>query len=88
MGLRSQVIDTLFRGNRDPLSNIIHNVKDDATSPDAQVKATMGTFFCMVDSGTAADDDDIYINTDGDTAWTKIFDASSRHHLYLPTVDP
>lgn len=88
MGLRSQVIDTLFKGNRDPLSNIICNVKGTATSPDGVVTAVRGTFFCMVNCGTAADDDDVYINTDGATAWTKIYDASTTGHLYLPTVAP
>jgi len=90
MGLRSQVIDTVFKGNADPLSNILHNTKGVATDPQTLVLvAPRGTFFCMVNCGTADDDDDVYINTDGASAWTKIYDGgTSGHHLYLPTVAP
>lgn len=89
MGLRSQVIDTVFKGNQDPLANILHNAKGVATDPTTLVLvAVRGTFFCMVNCGTAADDDDVYINTDGAYAWTKIYDASTTGHLYLPTVAP
>jgi hypothetical protein len=82
MGLQTQLIDTLFGGNRNPLSNILYNTAGDATSPNGVVTAPIGTFFVMVSSGTAASDDDVYINTDGATAWTLIYDASARGHIY------
>jgi len=82
MGKKTQLIDTLFGGNQDPLANIIHNVAGIATSPNGVVTAPIGTFFVMTSSGTAASDDDVYINTDGASAWTLIYDASSRGHLY------
>jgi hypothetical protein len=81
MSLRRQVIDTLFGGNRDPLTRIIPGTKGSATSPNGVTTAPIGTFYCMDYSGNAADDD-IYINTDGATAWTLIYDASARGHLY------
>lgn len=80
MSLRRQVIDTLFGGNRDPLTRIIKRTGT-AVSPDTVVTAPRGTFLCMDYNGNDVDDD-IYINTDGATAWTLIYDASTRGHLY------
>ena len=85
MGLRTQVIDTLFAGQRDPLAHIVHNTKGVATSPNGVLSAPRGTILCMVDSGTAASDDDIYLNTSTattGTTWTLVYDASTQGHLY------
>jgi hypothetical protein len=81
MSLRRQVIDTLFGGNRDPLTRIIKRTQGTDVSPNTVITAPIGTFCCMDFSGDACDDD-IYINTDGATAWTLIYDASTRGHLY------
>ncbi|KKN42498.1 hypothetical protein LCGC14_0712590 [marine sediment metagenome] len=81
MSLRRQVINTVFVGETDPLTNIIKRTKGTAVSPDGVVKAVEGTFLVMDYNGNDADDD-VYINTDGSTAWTLIYDASVRGHLY------
>jgi hypothetical protein len=86
MGLRRQVIDTLFGGNRDPLAHIIKRTKGTDVSPHGVVAAPIGTFCCMDYSGNAADDD-IYLctigsATAGSTTWVLVYDASDRGHLY------
>lgn len=81
MSARSQLINTLFGGNQDPLARILHNTKGTATSPNGVVTAPIGTFYVMVSSGTAASDDDVYINTDGSTAWSLVYDASAIGHI-------
>jgi hypothetical protein len=85
MGLRRQVIDTVFGGNRDPLAHIIKRTKGTDVSPDGVITAPRGTLCCMDYSGDAADDD-IYLNTSttasGGTTWTLIYDASTQGHLY------
>ena len=81
MGLRNAVIDTVFAGNKDPLSNIIKGTKGSATSPNGVTTAVEGALLVMDYNGDDADDD-VYINTDGSTAWTLIYDASARGHLY------
>ena len=80
MSLRRQVIDTLFGGNRDPLTRIITQVGD-ATSPNGVTTAPIGTFLCIDFNGDAGDDD-IYINTNGTTGWSLVYDASARGYLY------
>jgi len=86
MGKRRQVIDTVFAGIDDPLSHVVYNVKGVATSPNGVLSAPRGTFFVMNSSGTAASDDDVYLNnstTSPGTTWTLIYDASSVGHLYV-----
>ena len=80
MSLRRQVIDTLFGGNRDPLTRIVQRTGT-AVSPNTVVTAPIGTFLCMDYNGDDADDD-IYINTNGTTGWSLVYDASSKGHLY------
>ena len=80
MSLRRQLIDTLFGGNRDPLTRIIKQTGSDV-SPNGVTTAPIGTFLCMDYNGDACDDD-IYINTNGTTGWSLVYDASARGHLY------
>ncbi len=70
MGKRQSVIDNVFAGQNDPLSKIMVQ-KQDATSPNGAISAPQGTFF-LIDYTGDASDKDIYINTDGSTAWTQI----------------
>jgi len=79
MGLRSHLVNTLFGGNKDPLSRILKR-SGTAVSPDTVVTAPIGTFIVMDYYGNAADND-IYINTDGSTAWSLVYDASSRGYI-------
>lgn len=81
MGLRNAVIDTVFGGQKDPLANIIKRTKGSSVSPNAVITAPIGTF-CVMDFNGDDTDDDVYINTDGATAWTLIYDASTTGHLY------
>jgi len=80
MSLRRQVIDTLFGGNRDPLTRIVKRAGGSGT-PNASLTAPIGTF-CCIDYNGQVTDDDIYINTDGATAWSLVYDASEKGHLY------
>jgi hypothetical protein len=82
MGKMTQVIDTLFKGNRNPFNRIMTNTPGVATSPNGVKTAPKGTLFVMTSSGTAESDDDIYINMDGSTTWTLIYDASTYGHIY------
>ena len=81
MGLRNAVIDTVFAGEKDPLAHIIKRTKGTAVSPDGVITAKEGILLVMDYNGNDADDD-VYINTDGSTAWTLLYDASVRGHLY------
>lgn len=78
MGARQAVIDTLFRGNSDPLNNIIVGASGDVT-PEAGITAPKGTLFLVVYQGNAADYD-VYINENGATTWSLIYDASTYGH--------
>jgi len=78
MSARQVLIDTLFQGNKDPLSNIIVGEAEDAT-PEAGITAPIGTFFLVVYPGNAVDYD-VYINDDGATSWELIYDASTLGH--------
>ena len=83
MGKMTQVIDTLFKANRNPFNKIINNAVGVATDPQTLVLvAPKGTLFVLTSSGTAADDDDIYINMDGGSTWHLIYDASTYGHIY------
>jgi len=92
MSLRRQVIDTLFGGNRDPLTRIMKSDAGTHVSPDGVVAAPIGTFYC-IDAQGHVEDDDIYINTNGalagaSAAWSLVYDASAATpvaatgHLY------
>jgi len=70
MGLREQLITHVFAGNNDPFSTIITQV-DSATSPNGVTTAPQGTFL-IIDYDGDNSDKDVYINTDGSTAWTQI----------------
>ena len=80
MGLRRALIDTLFGGNKDPLSRIIKQTGD-ATSPNGVTTAPIGTFLLIDYNGDDADND-VYINTNGTTGWSLVYDASAIGHLY------
>jgi len=81
MSLAQQVRDTLFGGRQDPLNTVLTNVIGVATSPNGVQSAPIGTLWIMGDTGTAASDDDVYINTDGSTTWVLVYDASSLGHI-------
>lgn len=70
MSLKGRLIDLMFEGYADPLSRIISQVGD-GTSPDGVVTAPKGTFL-IIDYVGDATNGDVYINTDGSTAWTLI----------------
>ena len=76
MSLKACVLDTVFGGRQDPLNDILVQASS-ATSPNGVKTALIGTFYVM-DYPSNACDNDVYINTDGSTAWTLIYDASSR----------
>ena len=70
MSVRQTVIDGVFGGCKDPLTRIDVQV-DDATSPNGVVTAPKGTFL-YIDYYGDDSDGDVFINTDGSTAWTQI----------------
>lgn len=70
MSAKLDLINYMFEGNADPLSNIL--VQDgDGTSPNGVTTAPKGTFLLINYPGDATDKD-VYINTDGSSAWTII----------------
>lgn len=75
MSLRGQLIETCFAGQSDPFTRIITKV-DSAVSPDGVESAPKGTFLIMDYNGNAVDKD-VYINTDGSTAWTLIHNETA-----------
>jgi len=92
MSLRRQVIDTLFGGNRDPLTRIMKSDAGTHLTPQAAKIAPIGTFYC-IDAQGHVEDDDIYINTNGALTagasnWSLVYDASAATpvaatgHLY------
>ena len=70
MSLKGKLIETVFAGNNDPFTNIMLQ-EDSATSPNGVVTAPKGTFLYIDYTGDDSDGD-VYINTDGSTAWTQI----------------
>ena len=70
MSLRGALIEHVFAGNNDPFVNILKQTGS-ATSPNGVVTAIKGTFL-IVDYVGDDSDNDVYINTDGSTAWTQI----------------
>lgn len=64
--LKNQV----FGGHKDPLRRIILQSAD-ATSPNTVVTAPKGTFLIVEYAGDNSNGD-VYINTDGSTAWVQI----------------
>ena len=75
MGKRQNVIDYMFAGQQDPLSKIIV-LTGSATEPDGVITAPQGTFYLMDYNGNAVDKD-VWINTDGSTAWTQIHNETA-----------
>lgn len=70
VGDRMWLIDKVFNGYADPLRRIILQTGD-ATSPNTVITAPKGTFLAVHYVGDNSDGD-VYINTDGSTAWTQI----------------
>ena len=70
MSKRGQVIEHVFAGNTDPLAKIEVQVGS-ATSPNGVKTSPQGTFF-LIDYKDDDSDKDVYINTDGASAWTQI----------------
>ena len=70
MGLKGELITHVFAGEADPFTRILLQ-EDSATSPNGVVTAPQGTFL-LVDYVGDDSDKDVYINTDGSTAWTQI----------------
>lgn len=75
MGLLGQLIATCFAGQADPLAHIITKVGS-AVSPNGVETAPKGTFLIMDYNGNAVDKD-VYINTDGTSAWTLIHNETA-----------
>jgi len=75
MGLRRRLIETCFAGQKDPFSAIVLRTGT-AVSPNGVVTAPKGTFLIMNYYGNAVDKD-VYINTDGSTAWTIIHNETA-----------
>ena len=70
MSMRKRLIDDVFGGCEDPLTRIVVQVGS-ATSPNGVKTQPKGTFYYIDYDGNASDGD-VYINTDGATAWTQI----------------
>ena len=75
MSLRGQLFATAFAGHKDPFTRIVQRIGT-AVSPDTVVTAPKGTFLVMDYNGNAVDKD-VYINTDGVTAWTLIHNETA-----------
>jgi hypothetical protein len=70
MSAKNEIQLHVFGGEHNPLKNIIVQ-DDDATSPDGVVTAPKG-YFLYVQYPDDDSDGDVYLNTDGSTAWTQI----------------
>ena len=71
MSLERTLTDAVFAGrNEDPRKNCILQT-DSATSPNGVVTAPKGWLLYIEYVGDNSDGD-VYINTDGSTAWTQI----------------
>ena len=70
MSLRKRLIDDVFGGHEDPLTRIMLQ-ENSATSPNTVITAPKGTFLYIDYTGNNSDGD-VYINTNGVTAWTQI----------------
>ncbi len=68
------LIRYMFAGFDDPLTRIVRQ-STSATTPNGNVSAPQGSFLIMDYSGNAVDHD-VWINTDGSTAWTQIHDET------------
>ena len=75
MSLRGQLMATCFAGFKDPFTRIVTKV-DSAVSPNGVETASKGTFLLMDYNGNAVDKD-VYINTDGTSAWTLIHNETA-----------
>lgn len=69
------LIRYMFAGCADPLTRVMRQ-SSSGTSPNGVVTAPQGTFLIIDYSGNAADHD-VYINTDGSTAWTQIHNETA-----------
>ncbi len=74
MSIRGDIVQYMYAGNGDVLAHSIKQT-DSATTPDGNVSATQGTHLIMDYDGNAVDKD-VWINTDGSTAWTQIHDET------------
>lgn len=72
---RKFVQDAMFGSTTNVLDNIIIQ-KDDATSPDGVVQAPKGAILAIHYSGDASNKD-VFVNTDGATAWTQIHNETA-----------
>jgi len=70
MSIQGKLIETVFGGNADPFNNIKVQVGD-GTSPNGVITSPKGTFL-YVDYPGNDTDGDVYLNTNGGTAWTQI----------------
>jgi hypothetical protein len=75
MSYKGQLIATAFAGYDTPLKRILIR-RDSAVSPDGVVSAKKGTFLIMDYVGNAVNKD-VYINTDGSSAWTLIHNETA-----------
>ena len=75
MSIRGDITQYMYAGDNDPFSHCLKQTGD-ATSPDGVVSATQGTHLIIDYNGNAADKD-VYINTDGSTAWTIIHNETA-----------
>ena len=79
MSIRGDILNSIFGGRNDPLEGAVKQT-DDATSPNGVVSSRIGAFLIIDYNGNAADND-VYINTDGASAWSLVYDASAQGHI-------
>ena len=75
MSIKGDIIEHCYIGKPDFLNNSLKQT-DSATSPNGVITAPKGTHFMIDYNGNAADKD-VYINTDGSTAWTLIHNETA-----------
>lgn len=66
LGLRAKIIKTAFSGQHDFLNMITTY----AGTPNSALTAAFQGQLCL----DTTDGDDVYMNTDGATTWTKVYD--------------
>ncbi len=74
MSLRKDLIEYVFEGHNDPFTRIQLQTGS-GTSPNGVVTAAKGVFL-LVDYVGNATNKDVYINTDGSSAWVQINDET------------
>ena len=70
MSIAGRIVEKMFEGRSNILGNCIARYNT-SVSPNGVVTAPKGTLLVMDYNGDAVDGD-VYINTDGSTAWTII----------------